>query len=120
MKKGMTISVLAAIVPALLSACSGEPCIEGTWVQPIPGAETEIQGLRLEPDGKASSVNMATLLYEGWDLDGETLILHGKSIGNGITIDFRDTMKIEKLTADSLVLSGQGDTRRYSRKQYEQ
>lgn len=115
MKKRTTISVLAAIAAATLSACSGKNGIEGTWVQPIPGTETEVQGLRLEPEGKASSVNMATLLYESWSRDGETLVLNGKSLGNGITIEFSDTMRIDKLTADSLVLSGSGRTLRYSR-----
>ena len=78
--------------------------IEGKWVEPVPGIEGEVQGVSLEKDGKASSINMATLRYDNWEREGDNLILFGKSIGNGQTISFIDTLSIEKLTADELVL----------------
>ena len=62
------------------------------------------QGFCLESGGKATSVNMATLRYEHWVQKGRDLILSGQSIGNHQTLPFADTLTVEKLTADSLVL----------------
>ena len=53
----------------------------------------------------ASSINMATLQYETWESKDGKLILTGKSIGNHRTLSFTDTLMIEKLTQDSLILS---------------
>lgn len=47
---------------------------------------------------------MATLLYDSWKLDNESIILHGLSIGNGVSGEFSDTLDIVKLTPDSLSL----------------
>ena len=55
---------------------------------------------------------MATLKYDRWEKDGDLLILHGESIGNRQTISFADTMRIEKVSQDSLILrKGQRVTR---------
>ena len=51
----------------------------------------------------------ATLKYERWKLtDGARLILEGKSIGNGQTIDFADTLDVVSLSGDTLTL-GKGE-----------
>ena len=63
-----------------------------------------MQGVELNADGSARSVNMATLLYDSWKLEKESLILHGLSIGNGVSGEFSDTLVILKLTPDSLIL----------------
>lgn len=76
----------------------------GTWLQPVPGMPNLAQGFTLEQSGKASSVHMATLVYETWQKQGNLLILNGKSIGNHQTLSFADTLAIERLTADSLHL----------------
>lgn len=87
-----------------LCACFNRPTVEGMWLQPIPGMEEQMQGIRLEKDGKAVSVNMATLQYESWKLENNKLVLSGKSIGNGQTIEFSEAYKIEKLTEKELIL----------------
>ncbi len=87
----------------MFTACDGNG-IEGKWIEPIPGMENQMQGVNLEKGGKASSINMATLQYEKWEKNGEKLILSGKSIGNGETVSFSDTLTIEKLTSDKLML----------------
>ena len=89
---------------AVLIACSSEAGIEGNWVEPVPGMENMTQGFSLKADGKASSINMATLQYERWERKGDKLILSGKSIGNHETIPFTDTLAIEKLTDNELTL----------------
>lgn len=75
----------------------------GLWVEPIPGMN-KVQGVALKEGGKAHSINMATLLYEHWECNGNELLLTGKSVGNHQTIAFTDTLKIEKVSADSLIL----------------
>ena len=66
--------------------------------------------MTLAKEGKASSIGMATLQYESWQLlpDGQ-LILNGKSIGNGQTISFSDTLAILSLQQDTLTLQKGAD-----------
>jgi hypothetical protein len=105
--------VLAA---ALLTACcAGSPGLEGKWVEPIPGMEDQMQGISLEKDGKASSINSATLQYKSWVRQGDTLVLSGQSLGNGQTIDFVDSYQIEKLSNDELVLKNGDMTINYTK-----
>lgn len=75
----------------------------GLWVEPIPGMKT-MQGIALKEGGEACSINMATLLYKHWECNGRELLLTGKSVGNKQTIAFTDTLKIEKVSSDSLIL----------------
>lgn len=112
-------NILPLCAMMLLAVACGEtqkePQIEGAWIEPIPGMEDQTQGIKLEADGKASSINMATLVYESWKKEGNQLILSGQSVGNGQTIAFSDTLEIENHTTDSLILK-RGDYRtRYSR-----
>ncbi|NLR82961.1 lipocalin family protein [Chitinophaga eiseniae] len=76
----------------------------GKWVQPIPGQEPAQQGFQLDTGGIARSINMHTLLYDKWELRGDTLIMWNhttgvKSAGPGI-----DTTIIKQLTDSTLVL----------------
>lgn len=89
--------------------------IEGSWVEPVPGMPDKEQGFILEKGGKATSINMATLQYEGWMQKDDLLILSGKSIGNRQTIPFSDTLTIKKVTNDKLIVEDRGTTRHYSR-----
>lgn len=113
MKKRMLV---ATLFMGLLAACGGNTTsIFGAWVEPVPGMEGQVQGVKIEKGGVASSVNMATLVYESWRQEGDKLILTGKSIGNGQTIEVTDTMEIKKLTVDSLILDNQGMEIRYAK-----
>lgn len=56
-----------------------------------------------------------TARYEHWVQKGHNLILSGKSIGNHQTLPFADTLTVEKLTADSLVLKKGKLTFKYAR-----
>ncbi len=53
-------------------------------------------GVRLTVNGEAASINMATMPFTSWRMVGTkgTLILKGKSIGNGQTTDVADTVDI--------------------------
>lgn len=61
----------------------------GTWTMPDPINPEAVMGIELMVEGVAQSINMATLPYTSWELQGEAgkVILKGQSIGNGQTID---------------------------------
>lgn len=84
-------------------------------VEPAPGMPEVFQGFRLNEDGSATSIQMATLQYESWKREGELLILYGKSIGNRQTFSFTDTLKVEKLTETTLVLKRKEQLHTYLR-----
>ncbi len=83
--------------------------ITGTWLEPNPIKLSDMQGVTLEQGGTASSVGMATLLFEKWNFTGKELILTSKSFGNKQSIEITDTLQVDKLNADSLVLSKAGN-----------
>ena len=95
--------VFTLFITIVLTACSSVQ-IEGSWVEPVPGMPEMVQGDTLENGGKATSINMATMQYEFWEKKGDKLVLSGKSIGNHQTISFSDTLQIEELTTENLVL----------------
>lgn len=115
MKNLFLIGICSLSVVCGLTCCNSEPELTGTWLEPVPGMENLQQGITLEENGKASSVNMATLQYTNWKQEGEKLLLQGTSIGNGINIEFTDTMDIEKITQDSLILKRGNFTQKYYR-----
>lgn len=100
-----SMAVMAAVFAACGGGAKGTATVVGSWVMPIEGQPGEVQGIKLEPNGEASSINMNTLVYKEWEQLGDQLYLTVKSIGNGIEIEGVDTLKIDKLTPDSLVLS---------------
>mgnify|MGYP001043093547 CR=1 FL=1 len=76
----------------------------GDWVKPIPGIGGE-EGISIMADGKAASINRATLVYESWEQSGDTLFVSGKSIGNGSTCEMTDTLLVQ---GDSLAHTAGG------------
>lgn len=113
--KNILCGLGAFALTAFLTACMGEPALEGKWVQPIPGMEDQMQGVNLEKDGRASSINSATLQYKSWVRQGDTLVLSGQSLGNGQTIDFVDSYQIEKLSDTELILKSDDMTINYTK-----
>lgn len=88
--------------------------IIGAWTKPISGMDGE-DGFLLAADGKAASINSATLVYKTWKREGDKLIMDIESIGNGQTIASTDTMNVLKLDKDSLILDNGGMIMRYHR-----
>lgn len=99
------------LLPALsllAASCSMKPSaasLSGCWIQPIPGQPQDIQGMELMPDGRARSINMHTLLYTDWRLDGDQLTLKGISIGNRNSSGFTVTFTIGRLSKNTLILN---------------
>ena len=92
----------------MLSACSlfsmkQDPLV-GHWVEIMPMNKQIVQGINLNSDGTASSIGMSTLQYETWQRKDNQVLLTGKSIGNGQTIDFSDTLDIIEITPNILKL----------------
>ena len=114
-----TLLLAATVLIIAMTACNekkSKVTIIGSWIIPVDGQPGKMQGIRLDEDGEASSINMATLVYKYWEQQGDELYLTVKSIGNGVEIEGIDTLKIEKLTTDSLVLnSNYGYTLRYAK-----
>jgi len=77
----------------------------GSWVEPIPGNESEVQGFTLNEDGSASSINMNTLLYQKWVLKKGQLILTVKSIGNHTSSVDDMVYSIELIGKNSLTIN---------------
>ena len=112
MKKQMKQIALPLFLGGLI-ACSPKTAVNetdllGNWTEILPTSSNFVQGMTLAKEGKASSIGMATLQYESWQLlpDGQ-LILNGKSIGNGQTISFSDTLAILSLQQDTLTQATQ-------------
>lgn len=76
----------------------------GSWVQPIPGSEKEVQGFTLKNDGSAQSINMATMLYKNWRYEPGKLTLVSESIGNKTSSIDTITYQILKMTDKELEL----------------
>ena len=91
-----------------ISAPADYNSLVGAWVQPNPIDAEQVQGFYLYVEGEAGSINMSTLVYEHWSVADGVLMLSGKSIGNGQTIDFSEKWNIEHLDACELVIR-QGD-----------
>lgn len=112
-------STLSFLSIVLLAACASMPAVEpntsdameqvqpslmGTWVQTIEGMEPAEQGFSLLDSAMATSVNMETLKYTHWKQQGDTLMLFGLSIGNGVSYAFTDTCHFQLTHTDTLVL----------------
>lgn len=89
----------------------------GNWTMPDPIAPEKVMGIQIEVEGEAQSINMATLLYTAWELQGEAgkILLKGKSIGNGQTIDFTQTGVISKDAEGSYTLAIEGTDAVYTK-----
>ncbi len=104
----MKIRFALLTVLLLLVGCREKDSLIGQWVQPIEGTQNQIQGMMLTEDGEARSINMNTLLYDKWQRKGNLLILSGKSIGNGQTIEFEETYVFRQPDKNTLVLQTNG------------
>lgn len=90
-----------------LCACTtrnNAPDPTGCWMEILPPDATYTQGMQLFKDGSAAAIGTATLRLHSWQRSDDRLILSGTSIGNGQSLPFSDTLRIVRLTADSLTL----------------
>ena len=110
MKKVLLFSALALSI-AMIS-CT-DPLV-GTWVQPQTHY-TQEQGFVLEKNGKASDINIDFVSFKSWEKKGNFLIIKGENVGS-MKGGFSDTLIIEEVTDDMLILSQSGYSMTYRRK----
>lgn len=110
MKKVLLISALA--LSFLMISCTSP--LVGTWIQPQTEF-TQEQGFVLYKDGTAADINVDYVKYESWEKNGDNLILKGKNVGS-VKKDFSDTLFIEKVDDNELILSQSGYTVTFKRK----
>lgn len=84
----------------------------GKWTMPDPIDPEGVMGIEILIEGQAQSINMATLRYASWELQGEAgkILLKGVSEGSGAPIEFTETGIIAK-DADgvyTLTIEGNG------------
>lgn len=82
----------------------------GTWTMPDPLDPEKVMGVEIMVEGEAQSINMATLRYNAWELQGEPgkIVLKGVSEGSGAPTDFTQTGVIEKNADGIYTLSIEG------------
>ena len=82
----------------------------GRWTMPDPINPEGVMGIEILVEGAARSINMATLVYSSWELQGEAdkILLKGESVGNGQTIDFTETGVIAKDAEGKYTLTIEG------------
>jgi hypothetical protein len=76
----------------------------GSWIEPNPINEKEVQGFIINDDGTAASINMATLVYKKWWKESHNLVLVTESIGNGSSSIDTTKYRIIKLNDTELEL----------------
>lgn len=87
----------------------------GSWVEPVPGNPAQRQGFTLNQDGTAKSINMSTLLYKKWEIDGQDVVFEVESIGNGVSSTESVRYQIIRVEKDELVFQNRGTRMTFSR-----
>ena len=87
----------------------------GSWVQPNPINNKEMQGFKINRDSTAESINMATLLFKKWWKENDRLVLVSESIGNRLTIIDTTEYEIIKLNEKELEIKGKNESLKYQR-----
>lgn len=82
----------------------------GNWTTPDPLDTEKVMGVEIMVEGEAQSINMATLRYNAWELQGEPgkIVLKGVSEGSGAPTEFTQTGVIEKNADGIYTLSIEG------------
>lgn len=93
-----------------------EALLVGDWVEPNPIEEGNVQGIKLLEDGKAKSINMATLIYSKWWINDGQLVLVAQSLGNRVVGTDSMAFDIVKIDRDSLILRKKNFIVRYKKR----
>ena len=112
MKKVLLFSAFALLL--FVISCSKKPSVVGSWVQPRTSYSPEM-GFVLFEDGSAEGINMVFVQYKAWKQIDNKLVISGENTGSRPG-SFSDTLVIEKVTEDELVLSQADYLMTYKRK----
>lgn len=100
------------ILPSMISETN---LLIGSWVEPNPINANEVQGIKINEDGTAKSINMSTLVYKKWWKENDKLALVFESVGNGLTIIDTTKFEIIKLNHNELEIKDNDYTIKYKR-----
>jgi hypothetical protein len=100
------------LLPSMISETN---LLIGSWVEPNPINANEVQGIKINEDGTAKSINMSTLVYKKWWKENEKLALVFESVGNGLTIIDTTKFEIIKLNHNELEIKDNDYTIKYKR-----
>lgn len=100
------------ILPSMVSETN---LLIGSWVEPNPINANEVQGIKINEDGTAKSINMSTLVYKKWWKENDKIALVFESIGNGLTIIDTTKFEIIKLNHYELDIKDNDYTIKYKR-----
>lgn len=100
------------ILPSMVSETN---LLIGSWVEPNPINANEVQGIKINEDGTAKSINMSTLVYKKWWKENDKIALVFESIGNGLTIIDTTKFEIIKLNHNELEIKDNDYTIKYKR-----
>ncbi|WP_295940483.1 lipocalin family protein [uncultured Alistipes sp.] len=82
----------------------------GEWTMPDPLDSEKVMGVEVMVQGKARSINMATLSHVLWELQGDDgkILLKGMSLGSGAPIQFTQTGVISKKADGTYTMAIEG------------
>jgi hypothetical protein len=100
------------LLPSMISETN---LLIGSWVEPNPINANEVQGIKINEDGTAKSINMSTLVYKKWWKENDKLALVFESVGNGLTIIDTTKFEIIKLNHNELEIKDNDYTIKYKR-----
>ena len=108
MKRRVLIMALSLVMGFGFTACNNAP-LTGTWVEPADENSVFGEcGFTLEKDGTVTPINMGFRAYNAWEKNGDQLILKGNYTGTNPR-EFADTMWIDEVTKEHLVLKDFGN-----------
>lgn len=89
----------------------------GKWTMPDPIDPEGVMGIEIMVEGEARSIDMATLRYASWALQGEAgkILLKGVSEGSGAPIEFTETATIAKEADGTCTLTIEGNGAVYTK-----
>ncbi|WP_334058026.1 lipocalin family protein [Polaribacter sp. P097] len=105
--------VMLLLVLACQSTSIKNEDVLGAW---IDLSDAKLNFTLLE-NGVARSDNMETLLYQNWELKGDSLILTMKSIGNGMSSIDKMAYKIEMPNSNKIILFTEYGSNEYLKKE---
>jgi hypothetical protein len=92
----------------------------GSWIETMPGSESEFQGFTLHHDGTATSINKTSVEYKRWMLNNGQLILTTISFGNQCSIIEDQVYTIEAVGSKRLLLKTSSTSQSYKKWQTEE